>query len=310
MVENMAPLPVGTQVVLGRPAPDQAGQPVPAGAIGRVVARKPGGCYTIQLGDGRTVRCATEQFVVRGDHQREVAMRAAEQAMDGHRLVIEHTIYGSVVGSRAFGLGTEGSDTDVRGVYLAPTPAFWSLAKPPSHVAGPGAEEFSWELERLCVLALKANPNILEVLWSPLVRRMTPVGEELQALRGAFLSRLVYQTYHGYVLSQFRKLEADVRQHGRPRWKHMMHLLRLLLSARTLVATGELELDVGGHRERLLAVRHGELSWDEVQAWRLALHAALEDALPQTPLPSAPDTARVDRWLHDVRARSAKECLG
>ncbi|WP_228985018.1 nucleotidyltransferase domain-containing protein, partial [Streptomyces sp. DH12] len=37
-------------------------------------------------------------------------------------LVTDHTIYACVMGSRAFGLATEGSDTDRRGVFLAPTP--------------------------------------------------------------------------------------------------------------------------------------------------------------------------------------------
>ena len=78
----------------------------------------------------------------------------------------EHTIYAAVVGSRAFGLDTDDSDTDTRGVYVAPTEAFWSLAKPPAHVDGPEPEWFSWEVERFCELALKSNPNLLEVLHS------------------------------------------------------------------------------------------------------------------------------------------------
>ena len=63
-------------------------------------------------------------------------MRDSERAalarlndLGGDRLVREHTIYAAVVGSRAFGLDTDASDTDTRGVYVAPTEAFWSLAK-------------------------------------------------------------------------------------------------------------------------------------------------------------------------------------
>jgi len=152
-----------------------------------------------------------------------VAIGGTDEAQ-GHRLVTEHTIYAAVVGSRAFGLAVEDSDTDVRGVYLAPTEAFWSLAKPPPHVDGPGPEAFSWEVERFCELALKASPNLLAVLHSPVVLTRTPLGDELLALRSAFLSQRAYQTYSGYVLSQFKKLEADLRQRGQPRWKHVMHL--------------------------------------------------------------------------------------
>ncbi|HEY3480735.1 MAG TPA: nucleotidyltransferase domain-containing protein, partial [Streptomyces sp.] len=87
----------------------------------------------------------------------------------GHALVRDHTVYACVMGSRAFGLATDGSDTDRRGVFVAPTALFWHFDKPPTHVSGPRDEEFSWELERFCTLALRANPNLLECLHSPLV---------------------------------------------------------------------------------------------------------------------------------------------
>src|SRR5581483_8829732 len=78
------------------------------------------------------------------------------------------------------------ANTDRRGVFQPPTPAFWGLDKPPDHVDGPDAELLSWELERCCGLALAANPTVWECLWSPLVEVVTPVGEELLALREAF----------------------------------------------------------------------------------------------------------------------------
>jgi hypothetical protein len=85
-----------------------------------------------------------------------------------------------------------------------------------------------------------------------------------------------------------------------------MHLIRLLISVRDLLRTGELQVDAGIHREKLLAVRAGEVSWDEVERWRLSLHAELDTALDRTPLPAAPDTERVDAWLRSVRARSIR----
>ncbi len=41
-----------------------------------------------------------------------------------------------------------------------------------------------------------------------------------------------------------------MRVHGTPRWKHAMHLLRLLASARDLLRTGVLTIDVGDRRSR------------------------------------------------------------
>ncbi|MEU9164598.1 nucleotidyltransferase domain-containing protein [Streptomyces sp. NPDC048424] len=223
--------------------------------------------------------------------------------MDDLTLVRDHTVYRCVMGSRAFGLATEASDTDRRGVYLAPAPLFWRFEKPPTHVEGPRDEEFSWELERFCELALRANPNVLECLHSPLVDELTPVGEELLSLREAFLSRRAHTSFSRYAVSQRGKLLADVRVHGAPRWKHAMHLLRLLLSCRDLLRTGRLTIDAGPYRDRLLAVRRGELTWDEVDAWMARLQEETETALATTSLPAEPDRARVEDFL--VRARRA-----
>ncbi|MFF2025675.1 DNA polymerase beta superfamily protein [Streptomyces sp. NPDC058171] len=225
--------------------------------------------------------------------------------MAPEELVRHHTIYSCVTGSRAFGLATESSDTDRRGVFLAPTPLFWRFDKPPTHVEGPGEERFSWELERFCELALRANPNILECLYSPLVEYADGTGRELLDLRGAFLSRRVHETFTGYATAQRARLAADVRRHGAPRWKHAMHMLRLLRSCRDLLRTGTLTLDVGEEREPLLAVRRGEVPWAEVESRMARLVDRTAAELPRSPLPPEPDRARVEAFLTAVRARSA-----
>ncbi|MFI7348114.1 DNA polymerase beta superfamily protein [Streptomyces sp. NPDC049936] len=223
--------------------------------------------------------------------------------MDPELLVRDHTIYACVMGSRAFGLATEDSDTDRRGVFLAPTPLFWRFEKPPAHVEGPAEEQFSWELERFCELALRANPNVLECLHSPLVEYADATGRELLSLRDAFLSRRAHETFTRYAHGQRRKLDADARTHGAPRWKHAMHLLRLLESARDLLRTGTLTIDVGDRRESLLAVKRGEVPWPEVEARMTRLARESDEAAHDSPLPAEPDRRRVEDFL--VRARQA-----
>ncbi|MFI0941831.1 DNA polymerase beta superfamily protein [Streptomyces sp. NPDC021020] len=225
----------------------------------------------------------------------------------GHDLVREHTVYACVMGSRAFGLATDGSDTDRRGVFVAPTPLFWRLDKPPTHVTGPREEEFSWEIERFCSLALRANPNLLECLHSPLVEHADATGRELLELRDAFLSRQVEASFRGYAEQQLGKVEADIRREGAPRWKHAMHLLRLLITCRDLLRTGTLTVDVGDDREELLAVRRGEVGWEEVRARMRTLHEEVDAAAARTPLPAEPDRARVEDFLVRVRRASAED---
>ncbi|MFD5080970.1 DNA polymerase beta superfamily protein [Streptomyces sp. NPDC058371] len=227
--------------------------------------------------------------------------------MDPEALVRDHTIYACVMGSRAFGLATDGSDTDRRGVFLAPTPLFWRFDKPPAHVEGPAEEQFGWELERFCTLALRANPNVLECLHSPFVEHIDATGRELVALREAFVSRQVHETFTRYAAGQRKKLDADVRQYGAPRWKHAMHLLRLLMSSRDLLRTGVLTIDVGDQREPLLAVKRGEVSWPEVEAWMVRLAEEADAASARSPLPPEPDHARVEDFLVRTRRASARQ---
>ncbi|WP_344830469.1 nucleotidyltransferase domain-containing protein [Actinocorallia longicatena] len=202
-----------------------------------------------------------------------------------------------VVGSTAYGLATDASDVDRRGVFVAPTEAFWRFTKPPAHLDGPREEEFSWELERFCGLALDANPTVLECLWSPLVEWIDATGEELRALAPAFLSRQAHRTFLRYADRQFQR----ARPGGEIKWKHVMHLLRLLISGRHLVETGVPLVDVSAHRERLLSVRRGEVAWAEVAAWRAELSGGLDDALAASPLPEHPDHATVERFLVATR---------
>ncbi|MEU8176276.1 nucleotidyltransferase domain-containing protein [Microbispora hainanensis] len=216
------------------------------------------------------------------------------------------TVLSVVIGSRAYGLDTEESDVDRRGVFVTPTPMFWRLDKPPDHVEGPLPEQFSWEVERFCVLALEGNPAVLECLWSPLVELVTPVGERLLALRPAFLSAKAQRAFAGSAERQFRRLgPQDPPGPGRDgrRWKMAMHMIRLLLGAVHLARHGEPLIAVDAHRDRLLAVRRGETPWPEVLAWRARLLAELDER-DGSALPVRPDRAAVEEFLTDVRRRA------
>jgi predicted nucleotidyltransferase len=218
-----------------------------------------------------------------------------------------YVLYRCIVGSTAYGLATEASDIDRRGFYLPPADLQWSLAGVPEQLESEHEEAY-WELEKFLRLSLKANPNVLECLYSPLVERCAPLAQELLAMRGIFLSQYIHRTYNAYVLSQFKKLEQDLRNHGEIRWKHVMHLIRLLLSGITVLREGFVPLRVDEHRDRLLAIRRGEVEWREVEQWRLDLHRRLDDALSSTSLPEHPDYERADRFL--IRARRCAAAPG
>ena len=148
----------------------------------------------------------------------------AQDPAELHRFVV----FRCIVGSTAYGLNIEGSDVDRRGYYLPPADLHWSLKGVPEQLET-GEEECYWEIEKFIRLALKANPNVLECLYSPLIETCSPLAQELVDMRQAFLSQCFHRTYNSYVLSQFKKIERDLRNQREVRWKHVMHLIRLLL---------------------------------------------------------------------------------
>ncbi|HEX6812445.1 MAG TPA: nucleotidyltransferase domain-containing protein [Planctomycetota bacterium] len=293
-------LPAGTQVVTTVDLRgDAGGVRVPRGAVGTIVKAPSDGThsYRVELVDGGEVALLRDQLATLARWQDSAF---AVPQLGGSSL-FERVILRVVVGSRAYGLDEPGSDTDRRGVFLPPAELHWSLFGVPEQIDDEPEQEIFWELQKLIVMALKANPNVLECLWSPLVEVATPLGRELLALRESFLSQLVFQTYSGYVASQFKKIAADLRQRGEPKWKHVMHLLRLLQAGIQVLRTGSVPVHVGAERERLLAVRRGEIAWSDVERWRRDLHAQFTAAAGETKLPVRPDYERADAFLRRAR---------
>jgi uncharacterized protein len=296
-------IPVGTQVVSRVEIKGADGRGLhPAGVVGVVVAVPVDHqhAYRVRFPDGFEAALRRNELVTLRDFQKE-GMTQDGAALAEYDLK-EYVIFQCVIGSRAYGLEHEESDTDRRGVYLPPAELQWSLFGVPEQLENQQTQECYWELQKFLVLALKANPNVLECLWSPLVEKATPLAQEMLGMREAFLSRLVYQTYNGYVMSQFKKMSADIRNKGEVKWKHAMHLIRLLLSGVTLLREGRVPVKVEPPcRERLLAIKRGEMSWEEVNGWRLKLHEEFDGALARSPLPERPDYERVNGFL--VKAR-------
>ncbi len=141
--------------------------------------------------------------------------------------------------------------------------------------------------------------------YTPVVELKTEIAEKLLANRSLFLSQLVYQTYNGYVLSQFRKLEQDLRTTGTLKWKHAMHLIRLLLSGITILKEQELPVAVVEHRERLLAIKAGTVAWAQVNEWRLELHKQFDQARDNTTLPERPNY----EWVNDFLVESRRKMV-
>jgi uncharacterized protein len=297
-------VPLGTQIVtLVETKVFNENRFQPRGAVGVITAQPQDAThsYIVKFPDESQTSLKRHEFAVHKHFKRD----AISDSMNDLNLY-QFVIYRCVVGSRAFGLDDENSDTDVRGIYLPPARLHWSLFGVPEQLENDEKQECFWELQKFLTLALKANPNILECLNTPLVEFADEIAQEILAMRQIFFSKLVYQTYNGYVLSQFKKLEQDLRTRGEIRWKHAMHLIRLLLQGIEILQNGELNVTVGENRQNLLAIKRGETAWKDINDWRLRLHKDFEEAFRKTNLPERPDYERANEFLLKARGAMVK----
>lgn len=303
-------LAVGTQVVALKNIMGQHGRILhPSGAVG-VIIRAPKDLqhdYRVKFAD-----CV--EAAISPGNLTPLALYKEGQIGDAtinasrHNL-FDHVIFRCVIGSQAYGLADDASDVDRRGFYLPPAELHWSLYGVPDQLENDATQEAYWEVQKFLILALKANPNVLECLYTPLVETTSELVDELLAMRSIFLSKLVYQTYNGYVMSQFKKMQADLRNQGKVKWKHVMHLIRLLLSGVQVLKEGFVPVRVDDHRDQLLAIKRGEVAWKETERWRKSLHAEFDEALSSTLLPERPDYEKANQWLLIARQSAVKSAI-
>ena len=294
-------VPAGTQIVLLNEVKILSENRFqPKGTVGAISGLPSDAlhAYKIKFLDGSEAMANRKSFSIKKHFQNERS--GLVSPLENFELY-DFVIYRCVVGSKAFGLDDENSDTDWRGIYLPPADVHWSMFGVPEQLENKEREECYWELQKFLTLALKANPNILECLYTPLVEYKNEIAEELLAMRSIFLSKLVYQTYNGYVMSQFKKLEQDLRSSGEIKWKHAMHLIRLLLQGIGILRESDLIVRVEANRQTLLSIKRGETDWREVNELRLNLHKEFERAFAETCLPERPNYGKANVFL--IKAR-------
>ncbi|WP_438005451.1 nucleotidyltransferase domain-containing protein [Sorangium sp. So ce321] len=199
------PLPHGTEVttrvdrVLGE-------RRVPQGAIGRVVASAGAELDVMLIGIG-VVRYRRDELVPRKAGQ----VRHAERRSAAWDALRPAVVLEAVVGSRAWGLAHEGSDTDRRGVFALPFPWTTGLAEPPRDLVSTDGSASYWEVEKAIRQALRADPNTLELLFVHTAEARDEIGAWLLEARGAFVSSAIYGSFGRYALSQLKRLSQAHR---------------------------------------------------------------------------------------------------
>lgn len=113
-------------------------------------------------------------------------------------------IFECISGSKAYGLATPNSDTDIRGVFILPKEQFYSLDYV-GQINNETNDIAYYELRKFIELCAKNNPNILELLNVPeeCILYKHPIFDEIK--QEYFLSKLCKITFANYAFTQIKK---------------------------------------------------------------------------------------------------------
>lgn len=116
-------------------------------------------------------------------------------------------IFECISGSHAYGTNIATSDLDRRGVFVYPVQNRLTLFDLPAEVSEDGEDTKLFELRKFFELAIKATPNMLELLYMPqdCVVSCSPLFQKIIDNRTMFITQKAIDTFGAYSISQIKK---------------------------------------------------------------------------------------------------------
>lgn len=235
----------------------------------------------------------------------------------------DNLVYETMMGSVAYGVSSDTSDTDVYGICVPPKESvFPHLA---GEIMGFGnqikrfdtwqehhilALDKEWDFQIVGIvkffqLAMENNPNIIDSLFTPrrCVLSSTQIGEYIREHRTDFLHKGAWHKFKGYAYSQLNKIKTKAPSGKRVELvekfgfdvKFAYHVVRLLLEVEQILVAGDIDLE--RDREQLKAIRRGEWTLEQLEQWAQDKEKALEALYHTSKLPYGPDEALLKRHL-------------
>lgn len=124
--------------------------------------------------------------------------------------VEQHTIFETVVGSRAYGIHTEESDYDKAGVMIPGKEYFLGLDGINQFQEFESEDKTIYDIRKAINLIADNNPNMMDLLWMPerCIISITPYWQKIVDHRNWFVSKKCRYTYLKYAVSQLRRIKS------------------------------------------------------------------------------------------------------
>lgn len=240
--------------------------------------------------------------------------------------------YETLMGSVAYGVSSDTSDTDVYGFCIpekdmifphlrGEIPGFGSQIQrfeqwQEHHIldkqalGGKGRTyDFSiYSIVKYFQLCMENNPNMIDSLFTPqsCVLHCTALGSMVRENRKLFLHKGAWHKFKGYAYSQVHKMGSKQPPDGKRRElvetfgydvKYAYHVVRLLDEVEQILTEGDIDLQ--RNREQLKSIRRGEWTQEDIVEHFSRKERDLESLYTASKLPHTPDEGRIKQLLLD-----------
>lgn len=131
-------------------------------------------------------------------------MNTFEKIRTDKRLLFEY-----IAGSHLYNLNNEDSDIDTKGLYIAPQNALFGLGFDYQDQVSDERNDNTWyEIGKFCNMLLKSNPTVLEALFVPKNKVITPPSDIITPLfenRDQFVTKQCFKPFIAYSIEQIKK---------------------------------------------------------------------------------------------------------
>ena len=131
-------------------------------------------------------------------------METFESIVKSNRLLFEY-----IAGSHLYNLNNEDSDVDTKGLFIAKKESLLDLGIGYQDQVSDERNDTTWyEIGKFCNMLLKSNPTVLEALFVPESKIITPPSElvaPLFANRDQFITKECFKPFIAYAVEQIHK---------------------------------------------------------------------------------------------------------